>query len=182
MTYDEMINLLPELLKEEGNATNFKKIIEAYANLCEYVDKKISDSNRLLDVYYCTGEMLDNLGLMFYVVRLDGEDDEDFRTRILEAINKRNTPTTLPEIQEAVDSIVSSGKLYVLPNYNNEPCNIYVTGTADDLDISRAMQIIPNLVAAGIETIVPIYSFGSWENVKNQFSTWESLSQENYIW
>lgn len=182
MKYDGLINLLPEIMKEEDNSKNFKNILKAYAEACKFIDDKTSLHGEFLHLYSCTGQDLNNLGYLYSVLRERGESDEDFRTRIIDTISKRKTAVSLPEIQQTIDSIVDSGKLWILPNYDDNPCNVYITGTANELDIKRASKVAYSLLGAGIGVTIPVYSFNTWQNIKDQFSTWGSLGQQDYIW
>lgn len=182
MTYEELKDILPEIMKEDGNSVNFKKFLEIYSKTCEFIDKKIQANSQLLDLYVCTGRALNSLGYMFYVVRENDESDEDFRTRILDTITKRKTVVSLVEMQQVLDSLVENGKIWVLPNYSDNPCNVYLTGSASELEIKRAYSIIEGMVGAGIGVVVPVYSFKTWQDIKDRFSTWQSLSQRGFIW
>lgn len=214
MTYEKLKDILPEIMKEDGNSVNFKKFLEIYSKTCEFIDKKIQTNSQLLDLYVCTGHDLNSLGYMFCVERDSGggtditgpilleiesnfenagdtvaikslnihESDEDFRTRILDTITKRKTAVSLVEMQQVLDSLVENGKIWVLPNYGNNPCNVYLTGSASELEIKRAYSIIEGMVGAGIGVVVPVYSFDTWQDIKDKFSTWQSLSQRGFIW
>lgn len=226
MKYEEILSLLPSELLVEGNANNIKKVLSIYSTITGVGDELNEDYGAILDIYGATGQQLDFIGAMFAVFRYDLEADETYRTRILADIIKKRTPTTLPDIQGAVDSIVNSGKLYVMENYrvtNSKdvpntkikgaigvedgdfgywdtnstdeengfssrdyiygiPCNIYLTGTADEQSITTTIEVLKNILPAGVFILVPVASFDTWQNIYNQFSLWQSLLDEGYIW
>ncbi len=181
-TYEFLESLLPYELAREGNAIKFKKIIGAYSELSdEGMDKEITYGD-LLDVMTVKGTLLDGLGNMFLVTRLPDEDDEDYRNRILNSTIERKIPVTVPEIQKAVDAVVTSGRLIVRENHGNRHANIFLTGTADEASIKRALVSIQKFLPTGVSLIVPIVSFDTWQNIKDQFSSWQTLKDSNYIW
>lgn len=181
-TYDKLYEMLPNELKPDECATNIKAVLKIYASYCDSGDKLTNEYRELLDIYTAVGNEIDFIGAMFSVFRDIEEVDSDYKNRIVSTIQNRKTPTTIPEIQQAINSIVESGHLYVLENHNGKPCNIYLTGTADSESINRALNLIDSFLPAGVYSIVPIVSFETWQNIKDQFPTWDSLGLEGYIW
>lgn len=181
-TYEKVFDMLPTELKEDGCATNIKAVLRLYASYCDSGDKLNVEYRELLDIYTAVGSEIDFIGVMFGVFREIAEEDGPYRNRIVKTIQNRKTPTTLPEIQQAINSVVESGNLYVLENHNGKPCNIYLTGTADSESINRALNIIGSFLPAGVYSIVPVVSFETWKNIKDQFPTWGSLGLEGYMW
>ncbi|MGL5803125.1 MAG: hypothetical protein ACRCX7_11125 [Cetobacterium sp.] len=181
-SYERVFDMLPEELKQEDMATDFKFILKVYASYCESGDSLSYKYGELLDIYGATGGEIDFIGAMYLVFREDLESDEAFRNRIVSTLINRKTPTTLPEMQQAIESVISSGRLYVLENHDNKPCNIYLTGTADSESINRALALIKEFLPAGILFLVPVVSFEKWQNIKDQFPSWESLGLDGYIW
>lgn len=181
-TYEKLYDMLPNELKPDDCATNIKTVLRLYASYCDSGDRLTAEYRELLDIYTATGSEIDFIGAMFGVFREIDEQDTPYRNRIIKTIQNRKTPTTIPEIQQAINAVVETGKLYVLENHNGKPCNIYLTGTADSDSINKALNIIDSLLPAGVYSIVPIVSFERWQNIKDQFPTWESLGLEGYIW
>lgn len=181
-TYVKLYDMLPSELVPDGNAENIKTILKVYATYCDSGDLLSRDYAEMLDIYSAVGGEIDFIGAMFSVFRNIEEQDNDYRNRIIKTIQNRKTPTTLPEIQQAVDSIVDSGRLYILENHNNKPCNVYLTGTADSESINRALNIVHSFLPAGVYAIIPVVSFDTWQNIKDQFPKWESLGLDGYIW
>lgn len=181
-TYERLYDMLPNELKPDDCATNIKTVLRLYASYCDSGDKLTSEYRELLDIYTANGSEIDFIGAMFGVFREIDEQDTPYRNRIIKTIQNRKTPTTIPEIQQAINAVVETGQLYVLENHNGKPCNIYLTGTADSDSINRALNIIDSFLPAGVYSIVPIVSFERWQNIKDQFPTWESLGLEGYIW
>ncbi|MGL5713864.1 MAG: hypothetical protein ACRCX2_12650 [Paraclostridium sp.] len=181
-SYERVYSMLPEELKKDGMANDFKLILKIYASYCDSGDVLNSRYGELLDIYGATNGEIDFIGSMFLVFRENYESDEDFRNRIIATLINRKTPTTLPEMQEAIQSVVESGDLHILENHNDKPCNIYLTGTADSESINRALEVIKKFLPAGIMFLVPVVSFEKWQNIKDQFPTWESLGLDGYIW
>lgn len=182
MIYENLLNLLPSRLKEDGNAENLKKIIKVYSDITSNNDESNLRYGNLLDIYGAVGGEIDFIGNMYYVFRTVGEADSIYRDRIVSTIIARRTPTTIPEIQNAIDSVVSSGHLSVLENYNNSPASVYLTGTADEESILRSLDLAKRFLPAGVSLYVPIVSLNTWQSVKDQFTAWQSLEDENYIW
>lgn len=181
-TYDKLYEMLPNELKPEECATNIKTVLKLYASYCDSGDKLTYEYRELLDIYTAIGNEIDFIGVMFSVFRDIGEEDTPYKNRIIKTIQNRKTPTTIPEIQQAINSVVETGQLYVLENHNGKPCNVYLTGTADSDSINRALILIDSFLPAGVYSIVPIISFEAWQNIKDQFPTWDSLGLEGYIW
>ncbi len=112
MTYEEILELLPSELKLEGRAINLKKVLELYAKIASEGDSLSSDYGSLLDIYKATGDSLDFIGATYSIWRYDFESDEDYRNRIISENITRKTPTTIPALQEAVDSVVDGLNIY----------------------------------------------------------------------
>ena len=180
--YKFVFNLLPSELKPEDNAKNIKKLLNIYGNVCDVGDNLNIKYSEIIDIYKATDTELDMLGGMFAVYRITGEEDEAYRDRIIREIINRKTPTTLPEIQQAIDSIVEGGKLDIKENYNNRVCNVYLTGTANYKSIVKALNLSKAFLPAGVYVIVPVVSFKIWQSIKDQFDTWQSLMDRDYIW
>jgi len=175
-------NLLPYELLRDGNSVNFKKLLAVYGGFSDSGYAEEESYGNILDIIETSGSSLDNLGNMFYVSRNIGESDDLYRDRILNTNIERKTPVSIPEIQEAIDSIVTEGKLSILENYNGRNANVYITGTANESSIIRAISAIGKFMPTGVALIIPVVSFSSWESVSNQFSTWESIQADEYIW
>ncbi|MGL5711507.1 MAG: hypothetical protein ACRCX2_00690 [Paraclostridium sp.] len=182
MTYEKLFELLPSALKEEGVATNFKKILEVYAETTSYNDEESIRYGNMLDIYGAKNGEIDFIGNMYSVFRNTGETDYDYRERIISTIISRRTPVTLPEIQQAVDSVVDNGKLYVLENHQGKPANIFITGTANEDSIRRTLSLTKEFLPAGVGLFVPIVSFPTWQSIRDQFTTWQSLKDRDFIW
>lgn len=182
MTYDEIFELLPNVLKEEGVATNFKKVLEVYAQTTSYNDRDSVRYGNVLDIYSASNGEIDFIGNMYYVFRIIGETDYDYRERIISTIISRRAPVTLPEIQQAVDSVVDNGKLYILENHQGKPANIFITGTANEDSIRRTLSLTKEFLPAGVGLFVPVVSFNKWQSIKDQFTTWQSLKDRDFIW
>lgn len=173
---------LPQELKPEDRAGNLKKIIKIYGKTCDENDVLSKDYGELLDIETAKGQEIDLIGAMLTIFRNDHEEDEDFKTRILATIINRKTPTTIPEIQQAIESVIGEGKLYVFENHTGKPANIYITGTANSDEVDKAFALIRGLLPAGIRLVIPVVSFETWGHVRDQFPTWESIGQDGYIW
>ena len=181
-TYDYVSSLLPSELAIEGNASKIKEVLKIYSVVGDIGSTKSEDYGNLLDIIGAEGVTLDYIGNMFAVNRLDFEIDEDYRNRIIGTNIERKTPVTLPEIQQAINSVVVNGTLTILENHQNKPSNIYLTGTSDEDDISRALAVVSTFLPAGVGLIVPVVSFPIWDSIKTQFTSWQSLTDEEYIW
>lgn len=208
--YLNVFNMLPNELKQEENAKNVKKMLDIYGVIADGGDKLNKVYGEMLNIEDCSGLALDLLGAMVLIHRdstnlgvmeasvlnvgnvnpeLAGfydekgiEDDDIYRMRILSSIASRKNQTTIPQIQEAINSISGEGNLYVLENHSGYPANIYITGSADSRTIDTSIKTVKSLLPAGVSLIVPIVSFDIWNNIKNQFPTWDSLDLEGYIW
>lgn len=175
-------SMLPTELKGDDRAPMFKAMIALYAQYADEGDYLSERYRMVLDIYSAVGSEIDFIGAMYGVFRDPEELDEPFKNRIVATIIERKTSSTLPELQEAIDSVTESGKLYILENYGNRPCNIYLTGTADEVSIKRSVELIKKFLPAGVMSIIPVASFDKWQNVKDQFTTWSSLGDEGFIW
>lgn len=181
-TADRVIGMLPYEMQDPNNSINLKKILGIYGDIVDLGDEFTQHYRDVLDIYGAVGQEIDFIGAMYDVFRISGEQDEPYRERIITTIVKRKTPTTIVELQQAVDSIVTVGKLYVMENHNDRACNVYLTGTADEDSIRRSISLIRNFLPAGVYALIPIVSFATWQNVKDQFDYWSSLKKDDIIW
>lgn len=177
-----IFDMLPAELQPEENATNIKKLLVVYSKYCDDNDELTINYSELLDIYKATDRGLDFIGYMFATFREQEESDDDYRDRIIKTLINRKTPTTIPEIQQAIDAITRSGNVDVKENWNGKPANIYLTGTAKYEDIKNALNISKSFLPAGVYVIVPVVSFKIWQSIKDQFDTWQSLMDRDYIW
>lgn len=182
MNYERVIGMLPSELKQDGRATMFKHIIGIYSSYADGGDILNNAYGSVLDIFGAVSEEIDFIGAMYGIFRNENETDEMLRERITNTVINRKTPTTIPELQQAMDAIVSSGKLYILENHQGKPCNVYITGTSDEESINRALSLIRQFLPAGVRSIIPVASFEKWQNIKDQFTSWNSLGEEGYIW
>jgi hypothetical protein len=212
--------MLPSELKIDGNATNFKTLLEVYSVYADSNDKLSNAYGTVLDVMGAEGEALDFIGAMFGMFRITGipsriessspeadiivernenyedtsfaitrlidafvdEADVDFRIRILRTLTARKIPTTIPELQQAIDSVVTGGKLHVYENHMGGACNVYLTGTADEDSIKNAVESIKAFLPAGVMIVIAVVSFEIWLSVREQYDTWNSLLELDLIW
>lgn len=174
--------MVPTELRGEDMATNFKMFLGVYASYADVGDNLSREYGTMLDIYGATGEQIDFIGAMYGLFRLDFERDSDFRNRITATVIERKVPSTLPELQQAINAITSTGALYLMENHGDKPCNVYLTGTADEDSINRSLLLIRRFLPAGVKSIIPVVSFERWQNIKDQFSSWDSLGEEGYIW
>lgn len=182
VTYDYVSTLLPSELGIDGNASNLKEVLKIYSIVGDIGSTKTEEYGDLLDILGAEGITLDYIGNMFAVNRLDLESDDDYRNRIIGTNIERKTPVSIPEMQQAINSVVLDGALTILENHQNKAANIYLTGTSSEEDIRRALSVISVFLPAGVRLIVPVVSFSTWNNIKTQFTSWQSLTDEEYIW
>lgn len=180
--YDRIFEMLPSEMKGDEFATNFKEIFKIYCGHADTGDILSYDYGNLLDIRGVSNEALDLIGAMYGIFRETAESDEVFRYRIMRTITARKVPTTIPQLQQAVDSIVTDGKLYVLENHDNLPCNVYLTGTADEDSIRRAVDAITAFVPAGVRIVIAVVQFSTWQNIKDQYISWQSMADLGVIW
>ena len=174
--------MLPTELQGADKAPMFKELLGIYAEYADAGDALSNSYGGVLDIYGANGSEIDFIGSMYGVFRYASEEDEIFRNRIVSTVIERKTGTTLPELQEAIDSVVETGKLYILENHDGLPCNVYLTGTADETSVDRALSLIRKFLPAGVRSIVPVASFEAWQNISDQFTSWGSLGDEGFIW
>lgn len=182
MTYEQLLKLLPYEMQSDENSTDFKKILYIYSKLTNSGDELNRKYGEVLDIYGANGYEIDFIGNMYGTFRFEEESDDLYRDRIISTLISRKTPTTLPELQQAIDSIVRTGKLYVLENYDGRVCNVYLTGDSDEESINRAYKLVNQFLPAGVYAVIPVVLFNRWQDVKDKFSTWGSLEEEGYIW
>lgn len=180
--YTRLFSMLPTEMKPDDKSVNFKTILGVYSEFADYVDEKNETYGNTLDIYEATGQRVDFIGALYAVFRNTNESDNDYRERIISTVIERKVPTSLPRLQEAVDSIVSSGRVYILENHQGKPCSVYLTGTADSDSTNKALKLVKRFLPAGVGLIVPVVAFDTWQNVKDQFPSWDSIGQDGYIW
>ncbi|MGL5716976.1 MAG: hypothetical protein ACRCX2_28430 [Paraclostridium sp.] len=181
--YDRLFEMLPEEMKPDDNATSFKEILAIYCKHADGGDALNECYGNLLDVRNAQDEELDLVGAMFGIFRdIKGEGDEYFRYRIIRTTVARKIPTTIPELQQAIDSTVTSGKLYVFENHDNLPCNVYLTGTADEDSIRRSVDAITSFLPAGVRIVIAVVQFSTWQNIKDQYISYQSMVDLGVIW
>ena len=49
-------------------------------------------------------------------------------------------------------------------------------------EVEKALKISKSFLPAGVYVIVPVVSFKIWQSIKDQFDTWQSLMDRDYIW
>ena len=182
MNYERLFSMLPTELKPSDKATMFKTILGVYASYADTGDTLNASYGNVLDIFSAVAGEIDFIGAMYGIFRYDGELDSPFKERIINTVINRKTPTTIPELQQAMDAVVDSGKLYILENHQGKPCNVYLTGTSNEQSINRALTLVRQFLPAGVRSIIPIVSFEKWQNIKDQFTSWDSLGEEGYIW
>lgn len=182
MIYEKLVGLLPQKMLEDGYAENFKKVLKIYADITSINDNENIKYGRILDIYGAEGAGIDFIGNMYYVFRIEGESDLIYRERIINTVIARRTPTTIPELQQAIDSIVENGKLHIYENHRGDSASVYITGSANEDDVRRSFSLIKEFLPAGVGLTVPVVTFLKWQNIKDQFRTWNSLQEEGYIW
>lgn len=180
--YNRLFEMLPNEMKPDDRSNMFKDFLKIYGEYADSGDTLNRCYGGLLDVYGAHKEELDFIGAMFTVFRLDFETDDSFKNRIVSTVIERKVPTTIPELQQAIDAIVTNGRLYILENHNGMPCSVYITGTADEESVNRAISLVKRFLPAGIKLIIPVVSFDIWQNIRDQFVSWESLGETGYIW
>ena len=182
MRHDEILSLLPYEIQREGNGENIKKILKVYSDILSVNDNESVKYGNMLDIYSAVGTGLDFIGNMYSVFRETGEKDDIYRDRIINTIINRKTPTTIPELQQAIDSIVVNGRIFIRENHSDRPASVYLTGTAGEEGVSRSLGLVRQFLPAGVGLYVPVVSFETWQQINDQFTSWESLSDEGYIW
>jgi len=182
MRYDELVKLLPKIMQEEGNSINIKNILKIYDEATADVVEEITDYGNMLDIATRTGDGLDYIGILYAVPRIGSESDDVYRDRIIETVIRRKTPVTLFDIQEAIDAITEVGTLHIKNNFNGRVANVYLTGSAPEKYITLSVNLVKTMIGAGISILVPVSSLPTWEDVFDQFNTWGSLSESEYIW
>lgn len=180
--YEHILSLLPHNMKEDGNAENIKKILKVISKYLE--EEKGSDDlySKLLSVHDAHGTMLDLLADMFYVYRDYGEIDEELRKRITATIISRKNGNSLKDIIDIINSVVDTGKITILENYNDLPANIYMTGYATTEEFNYIYDLVIGLLPAGVRLAVPLLRFGTWKDVKDISGTWGNIANNKYIW
>lgn len=182
MIYEKLVGLLPQKMIDDGYAENFKKVLKVYSDIASINDNENVGYGKILDIYEAVGNGIDFIGNMYAVFRVEGEPDLIYRERIINTVIARRTPTTIPELQQAIDSIVENGKLHIYENHRGDSASVYITGSANEDDVRRSFSLIKEFLPAGVGLTVPVVTFAKWQSIKDQFRTWESLKDEGYIW
>lgn len=157
MKYAELVQIMPHLLQEEGNAQTFKEVVRVYSEVLADIDATNVMYGDVLDIYKAYGRGLDFIGNMYAVVRREAESDSDYRDRIMATVMARRTPSTLPAIQEAANASLESGYLSIWEHYDGAPANVYVTGQTDDESLARAVESIRQYLPAGVGLFVRLF-------------------------
>ena len=181
-TYKRVVDMLPYEIKKDGSGENIKKIFKVYAKYTDKNDELTENYGNLLDIYSLKGYSLELIGGVFLVFRDTGEDDDSYRDRIIKSIIKRKTPTTVPAIQEVVDSVVTDGTLDVRENHRGLSGNIYLTGRAAPQSIKRAVNLSESFLPAGVRMVYPIVAREIWGDLLVNFKTWNDINDNSFIW
>ena len=181
---DKLISMLPHRIKEDGNGENIKKILSVFANYLQQDKKNNVEYSNLISISDISGVELDLYADMFYIYRQIGENDDDFRRRIVKTIVLRKTGNTIPAIQNVINTFTTFGNITIKENHLGRPGNVYLVGDAQTEVFEFIFELVKGLVPAGVRLFVPIFIIGTWQELQDTAGNhlWEDVNEDIYIW
>lgn len=180
--YEKVISMLPHKLKEPENAINLKKMLKVFSKFLEEDQQKSYKYNMLLSINDLSGSELDVLADMYYVYRLPNESDEDFRIRIVQQLLIKKSRNSIPSIQNIINRLLSSGRVFIHENHSGGPANVYLGGNATNKEMNLIYDTIAGIIPAGVRIIFPIFRLDTWQVVKDSADTWGEIKDSKFIW
>lgn len=181
---EKLISMLPHKIREDGNGTNIKKLLNIFADYLEADRIHNVEYSNLISINDMSGVELDLYADMFFIYRNAGENDEDLRKRIIKTIILRKTGNTVPAIQGVINQFVTTGSIEVKENHLGLPGNIYIVGDTKTDTFEFVFELVKDLVPAGVRLFVPLFMVGTWQDLQDVAKNhlWEDVNEDIYIW
>lgn len=172
---ETIVKYTPPTLLENGVATKFKELNNAYAIVLETTEDDAELYGNIQDLEHNTGVYLDATAKVYNTFRLQNETDDELRERIKTKVISGFSGCSLIEINNGIRQ--QHPNITVIENYQNRPASIAINGGEDLEQFMIAFNLANSLRAAGIRVLVYIYETGAnWGNVNNTFNSWGHAS------
>lgn len=189
-TSEALIKFLPPIYTDEEKGINVKKFLTSAGGVSDTVDENYVIYGNITDVENNTGVHLDASGILNNVFRLEGEEDEAYRNRILRTRRKKSLGCSLPEIQAQVDETLGRVTRIVENMEGRFPISSEAiighipddgTGQLSFDELFLIIQILKDRKAGGVAIRIVITDvIETWGDVYEIFPTWGDLLE--YVW